>query len=92
LLISVDPLVGHKQITNEVYVNLVSEMMYPKAEFGPYGYSPEENRVSAGLCFVVISLRIIVSFTQYPFEKISTLGYLLNPLRNRTVFGKWTGV
>jgi hypothetical protein len=46
-------LVGNKQITNEVYVNLVSEMMYPKAEFGPYGYSPEENRVSACRCLLL---------------------------------------
>ncbi len=34
------------QVLNEIYVNLVAEMVYPKVEFSSYGFSPQQNRVS----------------------------------------------
>lgn len=56
----------------EDYVNLVGDLMYPKLQYGPYGYIAEEGR--------------------FPVERITTLGYLLNPLRRPTVFEKWNPI
>lgn len=74
------------QVLNEIYVNLVAEMVYPKVEFSSYGFSPQQNRVSRKRHSTPISIKR--QFHQYPFDRVNTLGYLLNPLRNRSVLGE----
>jgi len=54
----------------EDYVNLVSDLMYPRVAYGPFGYAPQEGR--------------------FPVERVTTLGYLLNPMRKVHVAEKWS--
>lgn len=54
----------------EDYVNLVSDLMYPRISYGPFGYAPQEGRI--------------------PVERVTTLGYLLNPMRKVLVAEKWS--
>jgi hypothetical protein len=76
---------GHNQVMTDIYVNLVGEMMYPKTTYGLYGYAPEDGRVSL---FRFASHFLLYKYVyQFPIEKVNTLGYLLNPLRKRSVIG-----
>ena len=42
-------LLGYKHGHTEDYVNIVSELMYPKCDFGPYGYDHDHRRVGLTL-------------------------------------------
>ena len=84
---------GRPHGITEDYVNIVGEIMYPKQTFGPYGYDAESGRVSISVFLLgACSSQIYSLFriVQFPVEKMSSLGWLLCPLRKPTVIGKHT--
>jgi hypothetical protein len=74
---------------SEDYVSLVGDIMYPRKEFGPYGYIPDKARVSAlSILQSVQSLhQHMHACMQFPMDRINTLGFLLSPIRKPTVIG-----
>jgi hypothetical protein len=68
-------------MTND-YVDLVGDIMYPKCSFENF---PEEQKVFTA--FVLFFPLLSIELPQLPYDKFSTLGYLLSPLRDPTVIG-----
>lgn len=84
---------------HEDYVNLVGDIMYPKSTFHYVDSNPAEGKVSCVVVnYTTVEDRLFERFStkeifyiyycvQFPLDKINTLGYLLNPLRKRSVLG-----
>lgn len=73
-------MVGHTQIANEIYMDLVAEMMYPKPNKTPQAINSNASSSSSGASS---------QQSQLPktLDRGTLLGYLTCPLRKPTVLG-----
>jgi hypothetical protein len=79
---------------HEDYVNLVGDIMYPKSTFHYAESNPAEGKVrTMSMLYEFLSHWMLQYLClQFPLEKINTLGYLVNPLRKRSVLGIYYAV